>query len=73
MRRSAMVAGHPWTLLLTLEDDPDSLGCWLRVQELTMDGGTSDAWERHYPRLEEAFRDLEMAYGLSPEDWTELD
>lgn len=73
MRRSAMVAGEPWTLLFSLEDDPDSLGCRLRVQELTMDGLTSDSWELYYPDAVEALRELEMAYGLGPDDWTELD
>jgi hypothetical protein len=68
-----MVAGEPWTLLLSLEDDPDSLGCWLRVQELTMDGLTADSWERYYPQVAEALRELEMGYGLGPEDWTELE
>lgn len=72
MRRSAMVAGHPWTLLLLLEEDPDSLGCWVRVQELTLDGTTADAWELFFPRLEEALYEMEMAYGIGPQDWTEL-
>jgi hypothetical protein len=73
MRRSAMVAGNPWTLLLLLEDDPDSLGCWLRVQELTLDGGTVDAWEQHYSRVSDALYDIEMTYGIGPGDWLNLD
>lgn len=68
-----MIAGSPWTLLLLLEADPDSLGCWLRAQELTVDGKTADSWERYYPRVEDALREVEMAYGLGPEDWADLD
>ena len=71
MRRSAMVASHPWTLLITLEEEPDSLGCVARFQELNMDGATADSWERFYPRLGEAMRDLEMSYGIGPADWVE--
>lgn len=73
MRRSALIASHPWTLLITLEEDADSLGCWVRVQELTQDGATSDYWDLYYERVAEALRDMEMSYGLGPDDWTDLD
>jgi hypothetical protein len=72
MRRSAMIPGNPWTLLITLEEDPDTLGCWVRVQELTMDGATADYWELHFSYLDEALREMEMAYGIGPDDWTDL-
>ncbi len=72
MKRAAMIAGNPWTLLVTLEEDPDSLGCVVRFQELTMDGDSVDAWERFCPRLDEALRDVEMAYGIGPDDWIDL-
>ncbi len=73
MRRSAMIAGNPWTLLITLEEDPDSLGCTVLFQELTIDGATADHWEVRYTRVIEALRELEMAYGIGPDDWTNLD
>ena len=72
MRKSAMIPGNPWTLLITLEEDPDSLGCVVRVQELTMDGATADFWEVHYSRMDEAMREMEMAYGIGAEDWLDL-
>lgn len=72
MRRSAMVAGNPWTVLIVMEEDPDSLGCLVRFQELTMDGETADQWEIRYDRVEEALRELEMSYGVGPDDWIEL-
>lgn len=73
MRRSAIVAGHPWTLLITVDEDQDSLGWVVRFQELTLDGETSDHWEVQYPQLNEALRELEMSYGIGPGDWTLLD
>ena len=72
MRRSCMVASDPWTLLITMEEDPDSLGCAVRIQQLTLDGETADRWELQFARVEEALRELEMAYGIGPHDWTEL-
>lgn len=73
MRRSCMVASDPWTLLITVEEDRDSLGCIVHVQQLTVDGETSDHWEIPFARTAEALREMEMAYGIGPEDWTELD
>jgi hypothetical protein len=67
-----MIAGHPWTLLITLEEDPDSLGCTVQFQELTLDGATADHWELDYDRVEEALQELERAYGIGPSDWTVL-
>lgn len=68
-----MIAGDPWTLLITLQEDPDSLGCIVQFQELTMDGLTADHWVVHYDRVADALRELEMAYGIGPDDWTDLD
>jgi hypothetical protein len=68
-RRSAMIAGDPWTLLITLEEEPDSLGCVVLFQELTIDGQTVDHWERHFDRVDEALRAIESAYGVGPDDW----
>lgn len=68
-----MIAGHPWTLLITLEEAPDSLGCTVQFQELTLDGATADHWELQYDRVEEALMELERAYGIGPADWTALD
>lgn len=73
MRRSAMIAGNPWTLLITLVEDPDSLGCSVLFQQLTMDGTTADHWERHFSRVEDALREVEMTYGIGRDDWTETD
>jgi hypothetical protein len=72
MRKSAMIPGNPWTLLITLDEDPDSLGCVVRVQQLTLDGTTSDFWEVRYSHIEEALREMEMAYGIGPNDWLDL-
>lgn len=72
MRRSALIPGHPWTLIITLEEDADSLGCWVRVAALTLDGETYDYWELFFDRLDEALREMEMAYGIGTDDWTEL-
>jgi len=68
-----MVASDPWTLIITVEEEPDSLGCLVRFQQLTLDGATADLHERSYTRLEDALRDLEMSYGIAPDQWTELD
>jgi hypothetical protein len=73
MRRTALIPGNPWTLLITVQDDPDSLGCVVRIQELTMDGTTSDFRELHYARVADALRELEMSYGIGADDWLELD
>lgn len=73
MRRSAMIPGNPWTLVITLEEDPDSLGCWVRVHELTLDGATADFHERYYSRVADALRDMEMSYGIGETDWHDLD
>lgn len=72
MRLSAMIAGDPWTLLITLEEEPDSLGCTVEFQELTLDGGTADHWELEYPRVGEALREIEMSYGIGPDEWAVL-
>lgn len=72
MRRSAIIAGNPWTLLITLEEEPDSLRCRVHVQEINLDGDTADAWAMEYDRLEDALRDMEMSYGIGPDDWTQL-
>lgn len=69
MRRSAMIASHPWTLLITLEEDPDSLGCWVQVQELNLDGGIADHWVQHFDRVADALLEMERAYGIGPSDW----
>lgn len=71
-RRAAMIAGHPWTLLITLEEEMDSLGCRVEFQALTLEGTTADHWEVEYDRVEDALRAIEMTYGIGPEDWTEL-
>lgn len=73
MRKGALVAGNPWTVLITLEADPDSMGCQVSFQEITMDGKTADQWELRFDRVEEALREIEMAYGVGPDDWTDLD
>lgn len=65
-----MIPGSPWTLLITVEEDPDSLGCWVRVQELDLDGATANYWERYHSHTEEALREMEMSYGIGPEDWS---
>lgn len=68
-----MIAGNPWTLLIVLEEDPDSLGCWVTVQQIGLDGTTADHWEVRYDRVEDALRELEMSYGVGPGDWTVSD
>ncbi len=73
MRKGAMVAGNPWTVLITLVGDPDSLGCLLLFQELSIDGKTADQWEIRYDRVDEALREMEMSYGIGPDDWLDLD
>lgn len=73
MRRSVMIAGHPWTLLITLEENPDSIGCVVRFQEFNMDGQTADYWELQFALVDDALRELEMSYGIGPGDWTVLD
>lgn len=72
MRRSAIIAGNPWTLLLHMEEDPDSLGCRVRFHEVTIDGETADAWEVQYDHISQALYEIEMAYGIGPEDWIEV-
>lgn len=72
MRRSAMIAGNPWTLFITLEESQDSLGCLVLFQEINSNGETVDHWELHFSRVEEALSELEMAYGISSAEWTEL-
>jgi hypothetical protein len=67
-----MIPGNPWTLLITVEEEPDSLGCWVRVHELTMDGATADFRELHFARINAALREMEMSYGIGPDDWIEL-
>ncbi len=73
MRRSCMLAGDPWTLFITLDEEADSLKCVVVFQELDMDGRTVDQWELQYDRVEEALRELEMSYGIDPDDWTRVD
>lgn len=73
MRRSIMIAGNPWTLFIVLEEDADSLSCLVRIQEINLDGQTTDQWELQFARVEEALRELEMSYGIEPDDWTVLD
>lgn len=73
MRLSAMVASEPWTLMITLIEDPDSLGIIAQFQALNGEGALMDAWELYYPRLAEALAAMERDYGLSPDDWIDLD
>lgn len=73
MRQSVMIAGNPWTLFIVMEEDPDSLACLVRIQEVNIDGRTIDQWELQFGRVEEALRELEMSYGVGPDDWTLLD
>jgi hypothetical protein len=72
-RRYVMVVSDPWTLLISLEEEQDSLGCFVQIQEITLDGKTVDHWELHYTRVDEALRDLEVSYGIGPDDWIESD
>jgi hypothetical protein len=68
-----MVASDPWTLVIALEDDPDSLGVVAQFRAYTDGGALSDAWELYYPRLEDAINAIERDYGLSPAEWVDLD
>lgn len=72
MRRSVMIAGNPWTLFITLEEEADTLGCIVRFQEINSEGDTADQWELQFAKVPEALRELEMSYGIGPGDWTEL-
>ncbi|HLO02227.1 MAG TPA: hypothetical protein VK191_03860 [Symbiobacteriaceae bacterium] len=73
MRRSAMVASDPWTLVITLIDDPDSLGAIAEFRALNSEGGPADSWDLYFASLEEALAALEREYGLGPEDWVDLE
>lgn len=73
MRRSIMISGNPWTLFIFLEEHADSLSCLVRIQEINLDGKTTDQWELQFARVEEALRELETSYGIGPDDWTVLD
>jgi hypothetical protein len=73
MRLSALIASDPWTLLITLVDDPDSLGLIAQFRALDSEGRLVDSWEVAYPRLEEAQRALEQAYGIDSTDWIDLE
>lgn len=72
MRRACMLAGNPWTLFITLTEDPDSLGCTVCFHEIDLDGRTADQWELHYDRTDEALHEIEVSYGIGPDDWTTL-
>jgi len=73
LRRSCMLAGEPWTLFITLIEEADSLKCTVIFQELDMDARTVDQWELGYDRVDEALQELEMSYGIDPDEWTRLD
>lgn len=68
-----MVAGNPWTVFITLEEDPDTVGCTVRFQEINMDGKTADQWDLRFDRVDEALREIEMSYGVGIGDWLDLD
>lgn len=68
-----MIAGNPWTLFITLESVPQGDGCTVRFQEMTMDGTTSDQWDRRFKSLDEALKEIEMSYGVGPDQWVNLD
>lgn len=73
MRRSAMIASDPWTLVITLIDDPDSIGVIARFRALNSEGGPADSWDLYFASPAEAFAALEREYGLGPEDWVDLE
>jgi|GEM_PF-2082368 len=73
MRRSAMIASHPWTLLITLVEEPDSLGCTVTIQALTVDGDTADHWQVRFDRVDDGLHAMEMDYGIGPGEWLELE
>lgn len=72
MRLAAVIAGDPVSILFFLEEDPDSLGCWLRVQQVT-DTGTVDAWERYFSSIAGALEELERDWGLGADFWVDLE
>ncbi|BDG60733.1 hypothetical protein [Caldinitratiruptor microaerophilus] len=72
MRLAAVIAGDPVSVLFFLEEDPDSLGCWLRVQQVT-EQGTADAWERYFPSIPAALEELERDWGLDQHFWVDLE
>lgn len=49
IHRSAIIAGDPWTLLITLEEDPDSLGCTVH-RPLRLDRTDLNSTKRKWPR-----------------------
>ena len=65
---SAVVAGDPVTTIVTLEEDEDTLGCYVYFQQVTEDG-TVDGWYRYYARLPEALAEIERDLGIAPADW----
>lgn len=67
-----MIASDPWTLLITLEEEPDSLGCVVYIQQLDLDGRAVDLWEVRYERVAEALAEMERSYGIGPADWVDL-
>lgn len=73
MRRAAIIPGDPVTTFFFLEEDPDSLGCVLLVQQTGSEGQLVDAWERFYARVDAALDELERDWGIGPGDWLPLD
>ncbi len=72
MRMSAVMASDPVTTFVTLEADPDTLGCTVYFQQVTEDG-TVDGWHRDYPRLDEALAEIERDLGIGPKDWVPIE
>lgn len=73
MRLCAMVASDPWTLVITLIEDPDSLGLFAQFRALNSEGGPADSWDLYFASQAEAFAAMEREYGLGPEDWVDLE
>jgi hypothetical protein len=73
LKRSAMLAGNPLSLIITVQEEEGRPGCLVFFQQINAEGETTDHWEIGYERIEEALREIEMTYGVGPEDWTLLE
>lgn len=71
MRRVYVIGNDPVSIILTLQEAPDSPGCVLNLHAVSVER-TVDAWDRHFPSVDQALRAVQMTYGVGPGEWSEL-